>query len=733
MRRLLFSLAAFLVLAPPAQALEAGVGRADLTPPNGFFMMGWVRSDAKPVGQHTRLYSRVVVLKQGDRKVALVAADLGAVAGGVAKQAADLNKDRGFSEQNVLVSASHTHAAPTGFYNFGTYNTVFMTTGTPTDFNITDTAPDPQLYAFMVRQLAAAIRRADDDLAPAVAGWGSTKLLRITKNRSLEAHLANHGIHKEFGTGSIADDPMGYEETIDPDVEVLRVDKLVRGRRRPVGMWSTFAAHGTVNPFDFSYWNADHHGAATRVVEAGIRRSGRVPRGQDVVNAYGNTDEGDQSAGLDRRGPVAAEFVGRSEAAAMLGAWREAGKSLSGELPLDLRWTRMCFCGQETEGGATDSHAVVGLPLFTGSEEGRGPLYDETKTPFEGRKSALDAGPQGHKMQVTDSTGSVPQAVPLVALRVGDRMIVSVPGEMTAGMGARVREAVMAAVGGSGVARAVISGLANEYLQYFTTPEEYEEQHYEGGSNLYGKLASNLLRQELAALAGRLVRGEAAPDPFAFDPTNGVKPEGAPFAVGAGSGSIEREPHGVQRLEQVTFRWKGGERGFDRPLDAPFVHVQRRVGRRWRNVADDLGLTILWSVDDSGVYTARWEVPRDAAAGRHRFVVTANRYRLESRAFPVNPARTLSVKVVSRAPGRLTVELPYPFDPENDFTYTPAAASGGRVAFRMPGGRAKVVRRRRGTRFTVRGRRGTRVVIQAGGARDRHGNRTGDDFSTRLG
>ena len=33
----------------------------------------------------------------------------------------------------LLDSASHTHAAPSQFYNFGSYDTVFMTTSTPTN------------------------------------------------------------------------------------------------------------------------------------------------------------------------------------------------------------------------------------------------------------------------------------------------------------------------------------------------------------------------------------------------------------------------------------------------------------------------------------------------------------------------------------------------------------------------------------------------------------------------
>src|SRR5436309_11188403 len=75
--------------------LRAGAGRADITPPTGYFMMGWVRSDAKTIGQHTRLFARVIVLQRGGRKVALVAEDLNGIPGGMLKAAADLDRDRG--------------------------------------------------------------------------------------------------------------------------------------------------------------------------------------------------------------------------------------------------------------------------------------------------------------------------------------------------------------------------------------------------------------------------------------------------------------------------------------------------------------------------------------------------------------------------------------------------------------------------------------------------------------
>src|SRR2546423_13058324 len=215
-------------------SLEVGVGRADITPPTGYYMMGWVRSDGVVQGQHTRLWAKAIVLREGDRKVALVAEDLNGIPGGMMKAAADLDRDIGFSQENVLDSASHTHAAPTSYYNFSTYNTVFMTLRSPTDFNLTGSL-DPQLYTFMARQLALAIRRADAYLGPGKAGWGLTTIDDLTQNRSIEAHLYDYGIHLGYGQGNPDMDPLGRLNTIDPDANVLRVDKTIGGRDVPVG------------------------------------------------------------------------------------------------------------------------------------------------------------------------------------------------------------------------------------------------------------------------------------------------------------------------------------------------------------------------------------------------------------------------------------------------------------------------------------------------------------------
>jgi len=700
-----------------AGELRAGAGRADITPPTGYFLMGWVRSDAAAEGQLTRLFARSLVLERGGRKLALVSADLGFVPAGLVADVVERLGNRGFGEESVIISASHTHSAPAGYSNYPAFNTVAPTSTTPTEFELAPPA-DEELYTFLVRRIATSIRRADRDRAPAVAGWGETKLFGVTENRSIEAHLGEHGVQREFGEGSPELDPEGVRHTIDPQVNVLRVDKLVGGTRVPIGIWSTFANHGTVVKPTFPYYNADHHAAAARLAEAAIRRRGAVPRSQEVVNAYGNSDEGDMTAGLRFSGPAGAHDVGRREARAFLEAWRDAGEALTPRPRLASRWTIECFCGRDTAAGAVDDKAVVGMPFLTGSEENRGPLYDITGVPFEGNRLPVGAGPQGVKIQsVPDTGGTFPTAVPLTSARVDDRAIVTIPGEMTSGMGRRLRANAEQAVAGSGIGRVVISGLANDFIQYFTSPGEYDRQHYEGGSTLFGRASGVFIEERLVELLERLVAGEPAPDPDPFDRLNGVTDDEAPFGTGATIASVAEEPATTRRLERASLRWQGGPDGFDRPLDKAFVIVERRDAGRWRRADSDLGLRILWTVSDEGAYRALWEIPLGAEAGAHRFIVRANGYRLRSERFRVRPSHALEAVVTDSSPGRAVVRLRYPEAVENeDLTWRPRWA-------RIAG---------EGRRLVIHGAPGDEITIPKGSLRDPHGNRNGTALSVEL-
>jgi hypothetical protein len=66
-------------------------------------------------------------------------------------------------------------------------------------------------------------------------------------------------------------------------------------------------------------------------------------------------------------------------------------------------------------------------------------------------------------------------------------------------MGKRIADAIREAL--SSADHVLLVGLANEYMSYFCTEEEYALQHYEGSSTMYGPRAGSRIRDDLAALA----------------------------------------------------------------------------------------------------------------------------------------------------------------------------------------------------------------------------------------
>ncbi|UTI65008.1 neutral/alkaline non-lysosomal ceramidase N-terminal domain-containing protein [Paraconexibacter antarcticus] len=643
----LAGLATLVAAAPSAAAtpglLRAGAGQADITPPQtGYYLGGWTRADRLALGQSTRLYANTLVLQRGTRKVALVAAEVFAIPAGLQEDVARAVSDLGYDKTTVLLAASHTHSGPGGFANNPTYNTAAPSPATvsdPASFAefFSPLPADPTLYTFLVKQIAASIRRADGDRAAAAAGWARTTLTGLTQNRSIEAHLADHGIHVATGSGSASMDPLGVDDTIDPEVDVLRVDKLVRRGRRtvhvPIGAYSNFADHGTVVHSESQVYSGDHHAAAWRVFVDKVRKaSPAVPRTQTVVNVYPNGDEGDQTAGIRHVGIAAARMVGSVEAGKMFDAWKAAGRTLSRTPALDVRWTRSCFCGRATATGNVASKGAEGLGFLTGSEEGRGPLYDLTHVSLEGNKNPIVDPVQGDKYAIP--VGDPPPAVPLSLVRIGDGVLVAVPGEPTKQVGTRLRAAVLAPLAGSGVTHAVIAGLADDYIQYITTPEEYGEQSYEGASTLFGRSEATFLQERYTELATQLASGAPATPAYALDPSYGVKPDGPAYPAGAASGSLTGQPPAsVARGGDVRITWSGAPLGRDRPVDKAFVLAQRQVRGRWRTVDSDLGLHMLWHVTDKGAYDLTWSPPTSVPAGTYRLMVTAQRYALTTRTF----------------------------------------------------------------------------------------------------
>jgi hypothetical protein len=102
----------------------------------------------------------------------------------------------------------------------------------------------------------------------------------------------------------------------------------------------------------------------------------------------------------------------------------------------------------------------------------------------------------------------VPRYLPIQQIRIGSLLIASLPNEPTTTSGRRLRGALETAWTGAGVSRIVIGGYSNAYCGYLTTPEEYEEQAYEGASNLYGQWSLPVFCTEHVELTGAIRAGQ---------------------------------------------------------------------------------------------------------------------------------------------------------------------------------------------------------------------------------
>jgi hypothetical protein len=169
--------------------------------------------------------------------------------------------------------------------------------------------------------------------------------------------------------------------------------------------------------------------------------------------------------------------------------------------------------------------------------------------------------------------------------------------------------------------------------------------------------------------------------------------------------------------------------------------VQRQdAGGSWTTVDSDLGLNILWYVNEHGVYYTHWEAPLSARPGNYRFAVHANHYELTSDPFKLGPSTALSAKRATAPPGKAAITLDYPpaihhdavGDPPGDFqeslTARPDHAASGEVTFLVNGRPKKATEGPNGA-FTVSAAPGSQIEVKPGAARDEYGNANGNHLT----
>ncbi|KAM1148685.1 hypothetical protein ACFX2B_029059 [Malus domestica] len=231
-----------------------------------------------------------------------------------------------------------------------------------------------------------------------------------------------------------------------------------------------------------------------------------------------------------------------------------------------------------------------------------------------------------------------PSILPIQIIRVGQLVILSVPGEFTTMAGRRLRDAVKSVLtsGGNGEnVHVVIAGLTNTYSQYITTFEEYQVQRYEGASTLYGPHTLSAYIQEFKKLATALTSGKSIAEgpqpPDLLDKQisllTPVVMDGTPRGISFGDCSSDVPQNSTFKkghdMVTVTF-WSACPRN-DLMTEGTFALVEILHGEdTWVPAYDDddFCLRFKWSrpakLSTRSQATIEWRIPQSATPGVYR-------------------------------------------------------------------------------------------------------------------
>jgi neutral ceramidase len=138
---------------PPKPALRAGAFAQDVTPEKFPISVNGNMADKKATSAHDPLHARCLVLDDGKTKLALVVVDSCMIPQEIHDAAKALAEQKtGIPAGNILISATHTHTAPTAAGVF-------------------QSEPDADYVKFLTAKIADGIEKAHAKLAPAKVAW----------------------------------------------------------------------------------------------------------------------------------------------------------------------------------------------------------------------------------------------------------------------------------------------------------------------------------------------------------------------------------------------------------------------------------------------------------------------------------------------------------------------------------------------------------------------------------
>lgn len=682
------------MIGSPAGVFRAGFGRADITTPPGPGLAGYGPEGLAARGWRRRIHARAVALEGADgERLVFASVDLDYAPASLHRAvAARVAACGGPDASRIIVSATHTHSAPGHFSKHRAYDEQASTVA-GYDPAILDFFAQRTAHAILGALGTLAPARAAWGRA-AVWGITRVRSFEPHMGEAHEmpydpVFVAPPGLPAEFqhadptlvmlrvdtigvrglspagafslfamhGTGNSS-----FNDLIDADVWATpqrelewRIDSINGATRRGFDLRSVHVmANGPEGDAMAASARFPHRDSIGVCDLPRLRRPLR-PGGYRSPPAF---EEWEPAPRTDVTACIATtrdemDVIGRTLTEAVFELYRTLGDSLRDDMPIARAFESV---GLRT---ASDDYtpAVPAIPGLCprgrpgsaaagGAESARTRIYGARLLFFpigtESGGAAVKPGDDCHSPKRTVATivekllvgdHAVEEMAQFTVARIGPMLIGTVPFEATTTVGARMRTALRAAAGPAPGAptRFTVLGIANGFLQYVTTASEYEFQHYEGGSTIYGPNSAEVYTQRLAGLASLLAANGWRSTPteipdfpmFPGPPVEIMPRETAPPA------DLSRSIESLTCEQGIaTIRWIDARPGALFPAGTQIIAVEEERNGQWREIAwddhDDMEVRVIRNHGQNRArWEARWSPSRRQAVGRFRFVLSA--------------------------------------------------------------------------------------------------------------
>ena len=438
-----------------AHGLLAGFGRADITPKNPCFLVGYPHVERTSTGAHDPLFASAVCLENGGTPLLLISLDLLFITADSTRECRRrIGEATGIPSQNILIGATHTHSGP---------HTAEILAWKD------DPVVPPVDQEYLNFSIAGTVEAA-------VSAWRNREAAEAVWTTADVRHLA----------GGNRIDPNGPE---DPEAALLLARRL--SDKSPIAVLSIYGMHPTVLHEDSKLISSDFIAFARREIESELPGAGVV---------YLNGVCGNQSP---RRAVKAQTFAEAERLGAALGArMAEALKNAASFSPaLSLAATSATIV---VKGKTFPPVADAEASLAAARE-----LYDRLKAEGAGHARVRTAectvfGAEEvltlAKSELTGEAAAVRRKyreVEVQVLGVGDSFVAGWPGEFFVEYGLETKRRAGQPV--------FISTLSNGELHgYVVTPEAEAARGYEAQMSLFPATTGSLFVEKTLKLVEEL-------------------------------------------------------------------------------------------------------------------------------------------------------------------------------------------------------------------------------------